>query len=70
MRRYEKDVIITSELGIYGKATIFFDKIIHLYGGAFENVRLKLMSPVKSSDGRTTIEYAIAVIYMVSSICV
>ena len=68
MRRYNRNVIESTETGMYGRATLLLDELITLYGAAFRNVTLKLMSPLRSNDGKTTIEYAVIIIYAVSFI--
>lgn len=64
----DKNLIETAELGMYGRATLLFAEIAKLYGTEFRDVHLKVMSPIRAVDGKTTTEYAVVIIYMVSFI--
>ena len=56
-------VIECAEMGMYGRATVLFHELVRLYDPFFPNVKLKVTSPLRSLDGRMSVEYAVVVIY-------
>lgn len=58
-----------AEQGMYGRATLLLVEMISLYSDIFpDGVELKVCAPLKSGDGKTMIDYAVLIVYVVSKV--
>ena len=54
-------LIEEAEVGMYGRATQLMVELVHLYGAYFPASELKILSPLRTIDGKTSVEYAVVV---------
>ena len=58
-----------AEQGMYGRATLLLVEMVSLYSDIFpDGVELKVCAPLKSGDGKTMIDYAVVIVYVVSKV--
>ena len=65
IRSYDTFILESAEIGMYGRATLLFHKLVRLYHSWFSNVSLRIVSPLKSCNGKMSVKYAV-IIYGVS----